>query len=412
MGGVWVYFIGLALLAVISFARKWNSLGRILVLIYAVLALLALFVPQSGSLLYVARLDETLVTYPIVIFLLVAYFVFFRPFLQKNKNFSVKSLNYRLSGNYKKFAYIYIAFGLLYIVIYASDVINLLRGGDWAANRLLMLEDEAVYPDSNIIEKFAILFVNYFQLLALIVGFLLLREKKYRNTGIILIVVASLSEFCNDIYVSSRGMIAQFALLLMALYFFFYPDVERRSKHFINFMIVILLLTVGPYLAAVTISRFANQVGNSLVYYFGQPVYAFSLEVSKVTEYMYGRFAFGPLFGDPKYLDVYGSWDHLFYTFVGWLYVDWGYVGVILIGILCSIVGTRIIRKKKLLMCDIYLLLAYYRILVQGAFTIGRTRCYELIITLVIYAVLRFVVDKVVFVLGSNNKLSQSKGSG
>ena len=401
MGGVWAYFGVLLLITMISFIRKWNPLGKIIVLIYTVLAFFALFVPISGSLLYVDRLDESLVTYPKIVFLLISYVIFFSPFLQKNKTFSVKNLKYNLNHNYEIFAYFYILLGLFYMIIYSRHVVALLRGGDWAANRLLMLEDTAEYPDNNLIEKIAVLFVNYFQLLALIVSFLMLRDKKYKKTGIVLIIIICGCELCNDIYVSSRGMLAQFSILLLAFYFFFYPDVEKSNKYFINIMIVLLAITVGPYLAAVTISRFANQVNNSLVYYFGQTPYAFSLELNKIKELMYGRFAFGALLGDPKYLDAYGSWDHMFYTFVGWLYVDWGYVGVILIGIICSLSFRRIIRKKKLLVCDIYILLAYYKILVQGAFTIGRTKCYELIATFLIYIVLRFIVDKFVFVFGS-----------
>lgn len=404
MGGVWLYFIVLALATIIGFARKWNPLGKIIVLIYTVLACIGLFIPSRGSLLYVAKLDESIATIPLMLFLLASYFLYFSPFLRKNVNFSVKNLNYSINRNYKIFTYIYIAFGILYIIIYSRYVVALLQGGDWAANRLLMLGDTAEYPDSNIIEKIAILFVNYFQLLALIVSFLLLRDKNKRRIGIILLVVICGCEFCNDIYVSSRGMLAQFAMLLLALYFFFYPDIERTNKRFINIMIILLVVTIGPYLAAVTISRFSSQVVNSLVYYFGQPPYVFALEANQITEPMFGRFAFGPLLGDAKYLDAYGSWDHMFYTFVGWIFADWSYLGTIIIGIVAAFTFGRLIKKEKMEMCDIFILLAYYRLLVQGAFTIGRTRCYELIITCIIYVLLKHVTDRFIFVFGREDK--------
>lgn len=354
--------------------------------------------------MYVAKLDESIVTIPLMVFLLASYFLYFSPFLRKNINFSVKNLNYSINRNYKIFTYIYITFGILYIIIYSRYVVALLQGGDWAANRLLMLGDTVEYPDSNIIEKIAILFVNYFQLLALIVSFLLLRDKKKRRIGIILLVVICGCEFCNDIYVSSRGMLAQFAMLLFAMYFFFYPDIERTNKRFLNIMIILLVVTIGPYLVAVTISRFSSQVVNSLVYYFGQPPYVFALEANQITEPMFGRFAFGPLLGDAKYLDAYGSWDHMFYTFVGWIFADWSYLGTIIIGIVAAFAFGRLIKKEKMEMCDIFILLAYYRLLVQGAFTIGRTRCYELIITFIIYVLLKHVTDRFIFIFGRVDK--------
>lgn len=397
MGAIWLYFIVLTLAVIIGFVKKWNPLGKIIVFIYAVLAFIGLFIPSRGTLLYVARLDENIVTVPLMIFLLGSYFLFFSPFLQNNNIFSVNKINDSDNRNYLTFAYIYIALGTLYIFIYSRHVISLLRSGDWAANRLLMLGDAAVYPDKNIVEKFAILFVNYFQLLALIVAFQFLRDKIKKTIGIVLFIIICGCELCNDIYVSSRGMLAQFALLLVALYFFFYPDLNRSSKGFINAMIIILTVTIGPFLASVTISRFSSQIVNSLVYYFGQPPYIFALEVDQLAEPMYGRFAFGTLLGDAKYLSEAHTWDHMFYTFVGWLYADWSFLGTILLGALAAFTFRKFIMKKCLEMSDIYIVLAYYRILIHGAFTIGRTRCYELIITIIIYLILKLVVDRFVF---------------
>lgn len=404
MEALWLYFIVLLLAVILSFVRKWNPLGKIILLIYAVLACIGLFVPSHGQLRYVAKLDENIVTVPLMIFLLSVYFLFFSPFLQRNKNFSVRNLNYRINRNYKIFAYVYIILGVIYIAIYSRYILVLLQTGNWASNRLLMLGDEAVYPDNNIVEKFAILFVNYFQLLALIVDFLLLRDKSKKRIGILLLFIICGCELCNDIYVSSRGMLAQFAMLLLALYFFFYPDLEKSNKHFINVMIILLIVTIGPYLLAVTISRFSSQVINSLVYYFGQPPYVFALEVNQLQAPMYGRFAFGPLLGEAKYLNAYGSWDHMFYTFVGWLYADWGFAGTLVLGVIASLTFRQFIKKDHLKMCDIYILLTYYRLLIQGAFTIGRTRCYELIISFVIYLLLKYVIDRYIFVYGSTDK--------
>ena len=397
MGAIWLYFIILTLAVIIGFVRKWNPLGKIIVLIYAVLAFIGLFIPSRGSLLYVDRLDESIVTVPLVFFLLGSYFLYFSPFLRNKNIFSVKNIKYSNNRNYLTFAYFYIAFGVIYIFIYSRHVISLLQSGNWASNRLLMLGNAAVYPDKNIVEKFAILFVNYFQLLALIVAFQFFRDKIKKTIGIVLFIIICGCELCNDIYVSSRGMLAQFALLLIALYFFFYPDIERTSKGFINTMIIFLSVTIGPFLAAVTISRFSSQIVNSVVYYFGQPPYIFALEVNQLPEPMYGRFAFGTLLGDAKYLSEAHTWDHMFYTFVGWLYADWSFWGTILIGIAAAYTFRKIIKKKCLEMSDIFIVLAYYRILVQGAFTIGRTRCYELIITIVIYFILKFVVDRYIF---------------
>ncbi len=177
---------------------------------------------------------------------------------------------------------------------------------------------------------------------------------------------------------------------------------DKGTRKFIFVISIAISLIVVPYLIAVTVSRFSDAAQNSVVYYLGQPPFMFGLETQDLKSPMFGRFAFGVLFGDDKFPVEFGSWIHGFYMFFGWLYADWGFVGTFIIGLLWSCILTRKIRKDTYTLPDIYVIFTCYNLLLQGTFTIGRAKCYEIISYFFIYWV-RCVLSKYSFSIGNHN---------
>lgn len=394
-----LYSIMLGTILLGCIINRTNLLGLALVFVYFAISLVTLLVPTRGYLKYSYVLDSNNITYDLVTFMVFAFILFFFPFISRRKSFNAAKIDKEMHENYIIFAKIFIFFASVTVLVYLGKIIPLITSGQWASNRLVMNSDQAVIPYNNVFEKISILFTNYTQLLAIIVGFNLLRTNNRYTLGSILLIMVGLTEFCIDMYVSSRGMMAIFIMFISTLYIFFYQDINKKSRKYINLIFLLTIVTSIPYLISVTISRFSSSAVSSLVYYFGQTPYMFGLEVNTIRKPMLGEYAFGVLSGGVKFSDQLGIWVRGFYTFLGWLYADWGYVGTILIGIICGILFTLVINKKQFHISDSFLLLGYYKLLLQGVFTIGRTKIYSIIVTLIIYLIIKFIFEKVHFVV-------------
>lgn len=394
-----LYSILLGILLLYCLINKTNYLGLALVAVYFIISLITLLVPTRGYLEYSYVLDGSNITYGIVLFMVFSFAIFFFPFLIKKKSFNVKNIELNVHENYIIFAKIFIFFALITVLVYMVKIIPLIQSGQWASNRLVMNSDQAIIPYNNIFEKIAILFTSYTQLLAIVVGFNLLRTNQHYMLGSIVLLMVGATEFCIDMYVSSRGMLAIFILFIGSLYLFFYKEINKKSRKYIDFIFILTIVTSVPYLISVTVSRFSSSAISSLIYYFGQTPYMFSLEVKSLKKLMFGEYGFGALAGGMKFSDELGIWVRGFYTFLGWLYADWGFVGIFIIGIACLIFFTIMINKPKLDISDTFLLLGYYKLLIQGVFTMGRTKIYSILISLIIYVLIKFIVERFRFII-------------
>ena len=399
MGPLWLYTIVLGILVIMSIRHQWNFAGKMLLLLYTAIAVFAMLVPTMGQLAYVRRLDPEDVTYGMMIFLLISFTIYFSPFLKKREIFTSQKMDIALNRNYYIFAAVYIVLCIITIILYFQPLMQIIRSGAWAVNRKFMASEEAVYPYHNFLEKIIINCTSYFRILALIVGMLLIQGDEDKRLGYLTVIAASVCEVCTDLYVSSRGLLATYILLLIALFMFFFPELTKKNRIRIVLIGVVAGVLIFPYLIDITINRFTTSSNISLIYYFGQPPYGFAREVQDLKYHLYGRFAFGTLFGDVKFPAEFSSWVHGFYTFVGWLYADWGYIGTIIIGIIVAMYFSSKINKEKYSMADLFLVFSYYKLLVEGVFTIGRTKSNMIVITIFIYLILKCVMDKYRFTI-------------
>ncbi len=388
------YFILLFFITIFSFSKKCNNLGKMLLVLYTSVAAIATYA-ISANIIQLKSINF----FP-YIYLVLCYLIFFSPFLTKYNKLSVSKLKYRIDNKIMIFAIIYLVCTIITIYVYFPYVLENISSNNWAANRLALYSNGLKQVFSNKVEYYSILFVDYFQILALIVGFLFIKENKI--LGYTLIIGEALTVICSSIYTSSRGTLVDLFVLLIAFYFFFYEGLEKKSRKFIYVISSLGLGAIFPYVVAVTVSRFSSSnAGNAIILYLGQAPIVFNAGVFNIFKYSWGSFGFGNLFGLTSFTEanVGGTWNSGFFTFVGWFYIDWGIIGVLILGIILSIIFKYIINKRNYKLSDIFLIFSYYQFFLKGVFVIGRSYCFTILATLLIYVFLKIVVDNKKYII-------------
>lgn len=399
MIGVGLYFILLLLIAILGTIKSSNILGRILYWLYSAIGLCAVIAINDGTL----NSKQLIIPY---LYLILVYVIYFSPFMKRNADFSVSKLNIRVNNRYVAFLVVYILCTIITIKCFLPSILTLIASGNWSMNRYSLYLGEMTFPYSNTFELIAMNVTDYFRLMTLIVSFAILREENVQKTKYIVafsgIISAVASMLCSAIYTSSRGSVVNTFILVIALYCFFQNDFEKNKKRYFITIASLGIAAVVPYLLEVTISRFTTGANSAVISYFGQAPIVFSSGVWDINKYMYGDFAFGKLFGHSSFSEasIGGTWDNGFYTFVGWIFIDWGPIGVLILGALLVLIINSFMRKQEYLISDVYLMMFYYSTLLQGVFVIGRSYCYTMVVSFVIYVIFKVFFDKYKFKIG------------
>lgn len=402
------FFYSLFLFVCIIFCilKKKNIMGILLVSLYFLISINSLVVIKKEL------INISNITFIPYIYLGLIYFIIFLPFFLKN-DFSVKKLTYTINKRYIIFSVVFIICSLITIKVYYNDVKNLLITGNWMENRNELYSGRYVIQ-YNFIEYCALQFSNYTKLIATIVGFAMLRSKtnkKINLLGFCNIICFMIVDIMSAINTSSRGAIVNLFLLIVSMYLFFYKDFNVSKRRFVKIIFCIFLICIIPYVISVTFSRFSSNSTDSLISYFGMSPVVFNNSVFNITKHLHGAYAFGNLFTNINFRPdmIGGTWGTNFYTFVGWMYIDWGLIGTFLISISISFFLFFKIKKKKYYISDIYIIFFIYYTLLQGTFVIGRDYCYNIVSAIVIYFFLRFIFDKTIFVgIGGDNEIRKS----
>jgi hypothetical protein len=115
---------------------------------------------------------------------------------------------------------------------------------------------------------------------------------------------------------------------------------------------------------------------------------------------MLGAFGFGRLIGlypDFQASQIGGTWGTAFFTFVGWLYIDWGPIGTIIISLILAFFWDNYIKRKEWHISDIFLFFCYYDFLLNGVFVVGRNYGYSFTANIIIYLLMHFLFEKYQF---------------
>lgn len=399
---LWIY--SLLILASLAYAIKTKT-GIVSYFLWGLYLAVSLFSLLGG---YMKLLDVNKITLLPFVFLFVNYLIFFRPFMSKKFDSNKISLYKGKYGFLVAFLLIYIFNAALAVYCYFPHIKNLIASGEWLSTLNDLYQGDIEFPYSNQIEHIAILFSGYFSLLALITSFVFISNNKHRIISYVAILLSLARDFVGSIYVSSRGMIVKTILLLIVLIFFFFKSFEKRDKRIILIVFAALMIAFVPYVSAVTISRFSSEKSlDSLVEYFGLAPIAFNYGVFNITSISWGRFGWGTLFGANTFNQaaVGGTWGSSFYSFVGWLYIDWGFLGTIIIGLIVMYIFSRMVNKHKYALSEVFILFFYLGFLLEGVFVIGRTYNISIIFTVLVFIVLKFSENVQIYRMGKYNSL-------
>ena len=396
MKSTYIYFAALCIITTITFVKHANPMGKILMVLYTFIGFFSVMALKMGLII------NDKITFLPYLFLLTVYLISFAPFLFKQYKFSADKLIVTVNKKYIIFAILFILASLVSLKVQLPYALKLLASGDWNENRANLYKG-AFTMAYTWYEYYAIQFSSYTRLLGILVGFVLVRsDKKYMWLGFTTILSGASVLIVSAMSQSSRGSIVNIALLLGVLFVFFFNELGNKSRIYFSILIFIGFLAVVPYVVDGTMSRFSDGAIDSLVSYFGQSPVVFNYGVFDIDKLSFGKYAFGNLFdlGNISPSDVGGSWGSGFYTYVGWLYLDWGFIGTIVTASLISWICIRIIRKKTYTVSDIYIVFFVYYSLLQGVFVIGRDYCYNILMTIIIYYFVKVIFDKYTFLIG------------
>ena len=386
---VWIYGLLVVTITVACIVRKKNALGILLWGVYSFVAIFACICVSNGW--FSNHLNTDILPY---IFLIIVYIISFAPFLSKDE-FRGGKFALEFPNQFKWFGYIYIICAGVTIAIYIMPVKNLITSGRWVENIEEMYAGNIVFPYRNILEYLCIQFTSYLRLLAIVLGFSFLRAKEETKTGLLLVGTAGISGVLGALYLSSRGSLINIFLLTLSVFAFFYGQYNTKTRNGILIFFGLVFLMLIPFFSSITISRFSSdKATSSVIQYLGQAPIVFSGGVSGITQYGYGVNGFGIFLNQRvSQSEIGGSWGSGFYTFVGWIFLDWGPLGTIILVSIIAFIVWSIISKDKYELSDLFIIFFVYYTLLQGVFVIGRAYCYQIVMAIVVYAFLKIFSD-------------------
>lgn len=196
--------------------------------------------------------------------------------------------------------------------------------------------------------------------------------------------IASFTAVVSGIAIAGRTQIVYWVLEYGLLFIFFKRFLNRKQIKRLKIASLVILSLIFIYVIAVTTSRWDEDANRSLLNYGGQSILNFNIFFKDYTNYKIvlerifpfsSRFFFNSDFDLSNYkyeiLSQTGFNIGIFYTFLGDLIVDLGFVGMLLFLCLFYVLTSRFLKRKKtqnLSFAQLFLLIMLINIPLQGVF--------------------------------------------
>lgn len=206
------------------------------------------------------------------------------------------------------------------------------------------------------------------------------------------------NSYCSATMVASRGMIIEMAVEMVMVYLIFRRMIPKnRKQHLLVASVCISIFFIG-YLVAVSQARFGDNSGDSIIDYLGHSMIEFNHGVmTPIHDYGYGKYFFKwlyPSLGINPNLDLaalgckHGS---AFMTFVGCFYIDFGPIGTIILGIICSVLLISFTSKRYYYLSDIIVIAYFASWFLRGALVTARSASLLWLMVFVVYFLVRYL---------------------
>lgn len=382
-----VYLILNSILYIILFSYIWKknglSPGSILVGLWTIIAVCGvLYYPTDPY--FIGHIT----LWPLL-YLFITFFLFARYFFNNKITKQIRVFAFSRSKFIDSICIIYV---ICVVINILSDELSLQQ---IAFNNVIENASEA-YKDHFTNEKeYASVWLQlthsyeyYVWYIALIAVFNSLCQGR-RLFGISLLFVVFAKRMMDSVVLGERTFIVVNVFILLALYSMYYNYIEKETRKIIYYIAAVLGTFIGLYLLAVTISRFDNSdygVGGSFMHYLGTPMLRFDYGVVDSIRRTFGgaatfngvleRLGFPPIvdidFRAPADVLLGTHFETGFNTFIGSLYVDFGFFLTFILALFWpTIIWKLIFFNGKLSLPGMYIFLFYFNRLSRGAFATG-----------------------------------------
>jgi oligosaccharide repeat unit polymerase len=374
------------------FIRRKIDAGFVLISVYTLVAIL-------GIPLYITTANQWKITLWPYLYLFTVLMLFFRPYFFDSDSL-YKRLNVSNNKVLKIISTLYIICAFIAIYHSMPQAIANIRSGEWLIIRNNLYAGDIVQYTGQT-ERIAKIFVQYLDIVAIVVLYYFLTLQNIKRLRIILLAIAVIiPTFLTSFIIASRGMLLNLFINLLLGYIIFQKEIPKNIKWAIRIFAISLLVIVFIFSLAVTISRFGeSDQSSSLLLYFAHSFMTFNYGVAdSIQNYAGGRYFFN------WFYDILGlnstinfnqlgtHFDTAFITFVGTLYIDFGPIGTFLIALFVPIIISRSFRYKKTVdIADIYMFTFYLSYLVNGIFIVGRGNSLSWIMAALIYIILKIM---------------------
>lgn len=365
-------------------SKKKLTPGVLIVLLWTIVAIAGIFYYPTDN-FFIGNLT----LWPFI-YLYVTFILFARIFFKDKKIYdALPNIVGKRSITMDFFCYVYV---LCVVINIIADGLNI---NQLAFSNIVDNASEAYKAHFNADKEYANIglrlthvYEYYFYYIVLIVAFNSICQG--RNLfSLLLITTVFLKKLLDSAMAGDRTQIFVIVMLFAALYSLYYRYMHKRTKRIFLFFSSLLGLAVLSYFLAVTISRFDNMhmgTGGSLLHYLGASMLYFDHGlVDYINDYFCGVATFSgllELFGIDPPIDIYYNHvaDYLlgtkvgsyFITFIGTLYMDFGFVLTLIIAIVWpSFINKLIFINGRISYPGLYLYLFYFCRLARGVFTNG-----------------------------------------
>ena len=243
------------------------------------------------------------------------------------------------------------------------------------------------------------------------------RKYIYSLLGIISsILVVNLA----SMIISSRGVILQTILIILLVYILFIPNMNKQEKLKVGKYLLLVLSFVIILFMIITVYRnIAHQEHRSnytlfvfLSRYAGEGLINFNLYIDEIKNHLNGEYCFwyiekilgvdvhqpGRLFLISKIEPIVGIPMMVFYTFIGFFVIDFGYIGTMVLFSVISIIITKEMKVNRgiLPLHVLFLIYLLSMTIVNGTclyiFSWGSSQ--QLIFYIIIYFIIKYKVNK------------------
>lgn len=374
----------LSFLTWIWYKSKQFTPGVLIVLLWTIVAVACIFYYPTDN-FFIGKLT----LWPFI-YLYGTFLLFARIFFKDKKVYdTLPSIVGGRSRTMDFFCYIYV---LCVVVNVIADGLNI---SQLAFSNIVDNASEAYSEHFNLDKEYANVWLRlthvyeyYFYYIVLIVAFNSICQG--RNLfSLLLIAIVFLKKLLDSAMVGDRTQIFVIVMLFAVLYSLYHRYMHKRTKKLFLVFSLLLGMAVLSYFLAVTISRFDNMhmgTGGSLLHYLGASMLYFDHGlVDYIKDYFGGVATFSGLLErigiDPP-IDIYYNHvaDYLlgtrvgsyFITFIGTLYMDFGFILTIIIAIIWPpVINKLVFLNGRISYPGLYLYLFYFCRLARGVFTNG-----------------------------------------